>query len=65
MSIFIISKYYSRVIHGLHLLLIRAKRERRERKKERRGGVGNNKAGECPIIMASKLGYVLESVTFA
>jgi hypothetical protein len=29
------------------------------------GRVENNKVGEQPIIMASKLGYVVESVTFA
>jgi hypothetical protein len=89
MSIFIMSKYYSRAIHGLHLLLIRMRegrrkggRERgreggreegreggkeggREGEREKEGVVGNNKEGECPIIMASKLGYVPESVTFA
>ena len=37
----------------------------REGEREKEGVVGNNKEGECPIIMASKLGYVPESVTFA
>lgn len=45
------------MIHGLHLLLIRTKNWG--------GDVGNNKAGDRPIIMASKLGYAVESVTFA
>lgn len=44
------------MIHGLHLLLIRTKKK---------GGIGNDKTGERPTIMASKLGYVVESVTFA
>lgn len=65
MSIFIISKYYSGVISRAPFIIDKNKKKREREREKKKRGVGNNKAGECPIIMASKLGYVPESVTFA